>query len=67
MNCPKCGGGSKVLISCLGDDNTYLRRRMCKACGYRFNTEERISDNPYLSSVIHETKNAKYRKETSSK
>mgnify|MGYP003141433683 CR=1 FL=1 len=38
VNCIKCDGGTRVVSSRLPH-----RRRVCKGCGYRFNTTE-VSD-----------------------
>ncbi|HFI0462779.1 TPA: transcriptional regulator NrdR [Streptococcus suis] len=50
MQCPKClHPQTKVLDSRSVDDNEAIRRRReCLACGYRFNTYERIERTPLL-------------------
>ena len=42
VNCIKCDGGTRVVSSRLPH-----RRRVCKGCGYRFNTTE-VSDEAYV-------------------
>ena len=42
MNCTRCDGGTRVMSSRLPH-----RRRVCKGCGYRFNTTE-VSDEAYV-------------------
>lgn len=42
MLCPVCQGGTKVLDSRDGRDQTIRRRRRCAQCGHRFSTRERI-------------------------
>ena len=39
MTCPVCDSDTKVIDTRCHDDSVY-RRRMCKECGYRFNTIE---------------------------
>lgn len=50
MQCPKClHPQTKVLDSRSVDDNQAIRRRReCLACGYRYNTYERIERTPLL-------------------
>ncbi len=59
MECPECGGKTVVVESreFLG---AVYRRRKCKKCGFRFQTEEIEMDKPIkgLSKFITE----KYRK-----
>ena len=40
--CPVCGGSSKVRRSEELPDGTILRKRLCPACGHRFQTIERL-------------------------
>lgn len=40
MTCPKCDGKTQVIDSRKISVDTIHRRRRCKACGYRFSTEE---------------------------
>ena len=42
MKCIKCDGGTRVMSSRLPH-----RRRVCKGCGYRFNTTE-VSDEAHV-------------------
>jgi len=42
VNCTRCDGGTRVMSSRLPH-----RRRVCKGCGYRFNTTE-VSDEGYV-------------------
>ena len=41
MTCPVCGEETRVVDSRKPDCETVWRRRECKECGYRFETEER--------------------------
>jgi hypothetical protein len=40
MNCPSCGGKTKVLDSRESTPEATRRRRACKSCGERFTTYE---------------------------
>ncbi len=48
MKCPYCDAESKVLESRHADDHSIRRRRECTACGRRFNTFERIEEQPLI-------------------
>ncbi|OFL66108.1 transcriptional regulator NrdR [Facklamia sp. HMSC062C11] len=50
MECPKCHQSQLKVIDSRPDDsaNAIRRRRECLACGYRFNTYERIERRPIL-------------------
>lgn len=48
MKCPYCDAESKVLESRHTEDNSIRRRRECTACGKRFNTFERIEEQPLI-------------------
>jgi transcriptional regulator NrdR family protein len=43
MNCPKCNADTMVLESRRKVDMIH-RRRKCLECGYRFNTDEILTD-----------------------
>ena len=45
MQCPVCRGGTKVLDSRDGRDDSVRRRRQCLGCGHRFTTRERIEES----------------------
>ena len=51
MNCPECGGKTKVTESWVYG-KTVLRRRTCTACDSKFETRERIA--------IHEPEEKKW-------
>lgn len=41
MNCPKCGGDTRITETRSENDNrTLLRYRICKDCGNQFRTHE---------------------------
>lgn len=42
MICPNCGEETRVVDSRKVGDDVVWRRRECKRCRYRFNTEERM-------------------------
>lgn len=48
MKCPYCSAESKVLESRHTEDNSIRRRRECTVCGKRFNTFERIEEQPLI-------------------
>lgn len=49
MKCPLCGKDSQVVESRPSEDgSTIRRRRMCKVCGHRFTTYERLEDRPLI-------------------
>lgn len=41
--CPRCGGDSYVYYGSERDDGVYVRRRVCKDCGTKFDTLEIFS------------------------
>lgn len=41
--CPKCGGDSFVYKGKERDDGVFVRQRICKSCGARFDTLEIFS------------------------
>ena len=40
MNCQRCGGKSRVMDSRQPIAAMVIRRRVCRECGYRWNTAE---------------------------
>jgi transcriptional regulator NrdR family protein len=40
QNCPKCKSRTDVYDSRLSEDNVLRRKRLCKACGFRYATIE---------------------------
>lgn len=53
MTCPVCGGVPKVK-ECRKDCETVVRRRICKACGYIFYTEEVECDKERYMEIERE-------------
>ncbi len=44
MDCPTCGGGTRVIDSRGTDDGAIRRRRECVECDFRFTTFERLAE-----------------------
>lgn len=63
MECPKCGGKTRVI-----DSGKYIgsvfRQRKCTECDYRFWTEENVSEDPVTirSFVSYKKRNYRNRK-----
>jgi len=60
MNCPKCNGKSRVIIGALSESNVYLRRRICKSCGYKFMSEEKVASED-KNRELHIVRDSKYK------
>lgn len=54
MTCPICGGKTRVVDSRQPDVETVRRRRECLECGYRFNTEERETEQKPKEAEDHD-------------
>lgn len=51
IECPKCGGKTKIVSSMSTEkSNGQYRRRMCAKCGARFSTVERILEGSFTDS-----------------
>ena len=44
MECPTCGGGTRVVDSRATEDGAIRRRRECSRCEHRFTTYERLAE-----------------------
>ena len=59
MECPICGNSTGVVNGALCPGNKYIRRRKCKRCDFAFTTEEKISEDPFSTTVLHRVKDMK--------
>ena len=60
MNCPECGGQTRVSNTEINDSGLRIRRfRNCKSCGYRFRTTQTVEklDNDGSSFNFAQTRN----------
>lgn len=60
MQCPKCGGSTKVSdVNFNKDDNERYRRRTCKECGHIFYTVEFVveCDEAFLETYREHNRN----------
>ena len=61
MNCPICGGKTKVAYTA-PDCESVQRQRQCKECNYMFYTAEYESDGKQLQVLLKEKGRQKYLK-----
>ena len=61
MVCPECGKNTGVVNGALCPGNKYMRRRKCKKCNFVFTTEEKISTDPFSTTVLYRVKDMKYK------
>lgn len=52
MQCPHCKANNDRVIDSRPVKDYQIRIRRCNFCGYRFRTEEKLSDNPRDKVVI---------------
>lgn len=64
MICPNCGKDSNKVERPFYKGGTYHRRRMCKGCGERFITSERLAEDFATGNKPHCAADPKVRKET---
>ena len=53
MNCPNCGGDTKV-SEVFRDENGIYRVRKCLKCTHRFNTTESVSDSKQFNRIKYD-------------